>query len=230
MSVFASGFSCLPAFCISSSLRAIFTEQGEKTMRRVAILVLAVLFLLYLFVDWGIAGPFGLSMGMKPAEVGGKLEKLEGLGKYRTTEVPNPHSFFDVYYLRFGPKTGLCWVMAESKPVATSVSGTELRSEFDQMEERLTAQYRKGKRYDLLRDGSMLNQPKDFMPGLQKQDRSLTAIWSVKDGAVMSDHLQEVWIQACALSDEKGCIRIWYQFENFEQCGKELNAAEDYTL
>ena len=199
-------------------------------MRRVAILALAVLFLLYLFVDWGIAGPFGLSMGMKPEEVGGKLKKRARPGVYQTAEVPNPHSFFDVYYLRFGPKTGLCWIVAESKPVATSVSGTELRSEFDQMEERLTAQYGKSKRYDLLQDGSMLNQPKDFMPGLQKKDRSLTAIWSVTDGAVMSDHLQRVWIQACALSDEKGCIRISYQFENFEQCGQELNTAEDYTL
>lgn len=203
-------------------------------MRRVVILALAVLVLAVTLslglVDRGIAGPFGLTMGMKPEEVGGKLEKRAKPGMYQTTAVPKPHKFFEVYYLRFGPKTGLCWVMAVSKPVATSVSGTELRSEFDQMEERLTAQYGKGKRYDLLRDGSMLNQPKDFMPGLQKKDRSLTAIWSVKDGAVMSNHLQEVWIQACALSDEKGCIRIWYQFENFEQCEEELKAAENAAL
>jgi hypothetical protein len=60
-------------------------------MRRFAVLVLTGTFSLGL-ADRGIAGPFGLTMGMTPAEFTGKLEKTQSLGVYHTTEVPTPQN------------------------------------------------------------------------------------------------------------------------------------------
>src|SRR5262245_45439795 len=52
------------------SLWAIFSPaRRNKTMHRVAVLVLPMT-LFFGLIDWAIAGPFGLSMGMQPSEVG----------------------------------------------------------------------------------------------------------------------------------------------------------------
>ena len=122
-------------------------------MRCVAMLVLTVTFCLGL-TDRGIAGPFGLSMGMKPSEVGGKLEKKQHPGVYEMKEVPKPHSAFESYSLKFGPKTGLCQIVAYGHVIETSVYGGELRMAFDQLEKRLEAQYRKHEKFDFLQGGA----------------------------------------------------------------------------
>ena len=129
-------------------------------MRCVVVLVLTVTFCLGL-TNRGIAGPFGLSMGMEPAEVGGKLKTFRP-GGYRTTEVPQSHSAVKEYLLLFGPKTGLCKIIARSPEVATSVYGRELRSAFDRLEARLNVQYGKNKKYDALEQGSIWSEPKAF--------------------------------------------------------------------
>jgi hypothetical protein len=67
------------------------TARGENAMRRGIIFVFTITFVFGL-AEWGIAGPFGLTMGMQPAEVGEKLEKTQSPGIYHTTEVPKPHS------------------------------------------------------------------------------------------------------------------------------------------
>jgi hypothetical protein len=198
-------------------------------MRRVAVLALSVMLSLG-FVEPGIAGPFGLSMGMKPAEVGGKLEKTQSLGVYHTTEVPEPHSSFDLYTLRFGPKIGLCGIVASGKPVETSTYGAELRWTFDDLEDRLKVQYGKNKRLDYLRATSIWHEPRDFMSGLRQKDRVLWAMWKAKFGSMLRDNLGVVGIKAIALSRNKGVIQVSYEFENIKECTKELEATEDNAL
>ncbi len=197
-------------------------------MRRVAVLVLTMMFFFGL-ADWAIAGPFGLSMGMKPSEVGGKL-KEHGPGKYRTTEVPQPHSAFKEYLLFFGPKTGLCKIIATSPEVATSGYGTELRSAFERLEARLKVQYGKHERVDFLQKGSIWNEPKDFMTGLLKEERILISYWSMEGGATLKDSISGLMLEAHALSQEKGAISVGYEFQNRDECQKEHDAAEDNAL
>jgi hypothetical protein len=227
----------LPAspFCIYYPWIFFFTLsyiRGGKegnAVRHIAVVVLAVLFFLG-FVEQGIAGPFGLSMGMKPTEVGRKLEKLSNPGGYKTTEVPQSHSAFKEYMLLFGPKTGLCKIVAMGPEVATSVYGRELRSAFDKLEERLKVQYGKNKKYDSLEQGSVWNEPKDFMMGLLKKERTLVTFWTMEDGATLKDNIGIIELVAKALSLEKGILLVSYDFQNIDECHKELEATEDDAL
>ena len=82
-------------------------------MRCVAVLVLTVTFSFGL-ADWGFAGPFGVSMGMKPTDFTG-LKKMSDPGWYSTTEVPHPQRAFAEYALKFGSTTGLCRLTAVGK-------------------------------------------------------------------------------------------------------------------
>jgi hypothetical protein len=198
-------------------------------MRRIVIFVLTITFSLGL-ADWGIAGPFGLTMGMKLSEFKGlKLARKEP-GSYKTKEVPKPHNAFPDYLLLFGPKTGLCKVVALGKVVATSVYGTELRSAFDTLEERLKAQYGKNERLDYLREGSIWNEPKDFMTALFKKERVLASYWSAKEGSRMKDELKTIELEVHPLSEENTFMIVSYDFQNITECLKELNAVEDYAL
>jgi hypothetical protein len=197
-------------------------------MRRIVIFVLTITFSLGL-ADWGIAWPLGLTMGMKLSEFSG-LKKGTKTGLYQPAEVPKPQSAFESYGLVFGPTTGLCRIMILGKTVATSAYGTELKSAFDNLEKRLKAQYGKNKRHDLLGANSIGDKPREFMTGLLKKERLLASYWSAEDGSTMRDHLKTILIEANAYSDDKGYISVSYEFENFKNCTKELEAAEDDAL
>ena len=66
-----------------------------------------------------MAGPFGLNMGMSLKEIGGKPKKIAN-GKYEIVDIPKPHSAFESYIVQVSPKSGLCWIKAISKDIATS--------------------------------------------------------------------------------------------------------------
>ena len=180
-------------------------------------------------VEPGVAGPFGLAMGMKLSEFKG-LEARKERGTYVTKEVPKPHSAFVSYVLMFGPKTGLCKIIAFGEVVETSVYGMELRMAFDRLEERLKAQYGKHEKFDHLRAGSIWNEPKDFMMSLLKQERFLASYWSAKSGSMLKDSLPGIMLKTDVLTTEKALLSVSYDFQNFQECVKELEAAEDDAL
>jgi hypothetical protein len=65
---------------------------------------------------------------------------------------------------------------------------------------------------------------------LLKKERILPAFWLEKEGFTLRDNLEGVEIEAHALSSEKGYTVLKYQFQNFQECIKELNATEDDAL
>jgi hypothetical protein len=197
-------------------------------MRCVVVLVLTVTFCLGL-TDRGIAGPFGLAMGMKPTDFNG-LKKMPEPGWYSTTEVPKPHSAFEEYALKFGSTTGLCRITAAGKAMTTNDFGTDLQTAFNEMEKRLKDLYGGNKRSDFLTEGSLLNKPEDFMRGLLRQARVLTSSWEAKHGSTLKENLKAIMLQAKALSNDKGHLLIVYEFQNVEECDQELKTKEDDAL
>jgi hypothetical protein len=192
-------------------------------MRRGAVLVLSVTLSLGL-VERGVAGPFGLTMGMQPAAVGRPLEKQEAAGVYRTTTVPTPYGAFERYDLQFGPRTGLCRINAIGRILKTSADGRELRTAFAEMEDRLTAQYGGAKRDDSLTAGSIWKDSQDFMIGMVRQERTLTSFWAAEYGSTLTENLREISIKAQARYSDKGYISVTYEFQNIKECEQELKA------
>jgi len=191
----------------------------------------AIVFFLILgfFAAEAVAGPFGLEKGMSLNAIGGKPEQI-ALGKYKLTDVPTPHSAFEAYIVQIAPKSGLCWVKAIGKDVATSSYGSELKSEFRKMEEKLGSSYGQHKTLDTLLPGSIWNEPNDWMMGLIKKERILAAVWEAKDGSSLPPDLQSIALYASPYAQDKGYISIEYTFINEDACESELAAKEDGAL
>lgn len=174
-------------------------------------------------------GPFGLWMGMGKEDLAGPLEELAAY-KFATTNVPHPHSAFESYVLQITPQLGLSWIKGIGLTIPTNSFGSAIRSSFDSLEERLTAVYGRGERTDLLLDGTIWNEPQDFMQGMQNQERYLLTRWERSVGSTMKDNLHQVGLMASAIDAWQGYLTVEYSFENAEAADVFVVADEDVAL
>ncbi len=185
--------------------------------------------ILAIFSETAIAGPFGLSMGMKKSDFKGKLKEVAPY-KYTTNAIPKKHSAFETYVVQIGPKSGLCYIKAIGKDISTNTYGVEVKSAFDNMEAKLSKPYGKNKKVDFLRYESIWDEPKDYMPALIKGERILAALWGTEHGSKLKGNLKSVALVAKGASRSKGYLAIEYSFTNEEACDAEIAATEDGAL
>src|SRR5262245_32156171 len=124
-----------------------------------------------------VAAPFGVRMGAARQEltianeVSGAMVKL--------TSVPRPHPDMESYIVQVTPQAGVCWVKAMGKTVTTSVYGEGVRRVFHDLETQLNSVYGPAEEHDDLGVGSIWDEPRDYMMGLHKRERELSAVWHV---------------------------------------------------
>lgn len=175
------------------------------------------------------SGPFGLYMGMKLNQL--DAQPLENaLGKYILKSVPKPHSSFGTYVVQVGNNSGLSWIKAIGKDIATSVYGIELITAFNQMRTKLDNTYAKGELTDVLLPESIWDEPKDWMASLIRKERILMCIWDASKGARLKNNLTSIALGANANDTDSGFLFLEYEFSNNDQCDKEIAAEEDSVL
>jgi hypothetical protein len=176
------------------------------------------------------SAPLGLEMGTPLAQLNKVMKlKLERPNLYSTPTVPNSHPDFDDYRLLVTPAHGLCKITAWSKTITTSIYGSELVSRFSSLEDALTTKYGSPKRYDFLRNGSIWNEPRDWMMGLNKKERVLAAFWD-GEGREWPDKIQAIELEAVAVGTERAMIRLGYEFKNSSQCIDWIKSQKDSAL
>jgi len=184
---------------------------------------------LILFISVSLnAGQFGLKMGMKLNQIDKHAKKL-GNDIYEIT-VPKPHSLFNLYIVRISPTKGLYWLKAISKDISTSVYGTELVSEFDDLEKKLKKVYGENKRLDFLQYESIWNEPKDWMMALMKKERTLIAYWDKSTKFKPKDNLYKIILATNPINTNKGYLSLEYYYSIYNECVKERLAEEDSSL
>jgi hypothetical protein len=174
-------------------------------------------------------GPFGLWMGMTGNDLGEPLNEV-ALCKFLITEVPKPHSAFESYVCQVTPKLGLSWVKAIGKTIETSSYGVELKSAFESMEQKLSSTYGKQKKLDFLMQGSIWNEPRDWMQSITNKERVLMSEWSKDTGATLIDSLASIALVIDVRDTSSGYIAIEYSFENAVMADAETAALEDDAL
>lgn len=180
--------------------------------------IIALATALISFSALSIAGPFGLEMGSSLTDLKKQIPlKPENTGLYTTQSVPTPHPDFQSYNLIISPNHGLCKIIALSKNISTSIYGSELINKFSNIESALTNKYGTPQKFDHLRHGSLWKEPRDWMMGLLKRERTLSSFWS-NDKQTLPDHLQAISIEARAASTELAGLILTYEFTNTDQC------------
>jgi hypothetical protein len=181
----------------------------------------------------GSSGPFGLVAGtalttMRAAYGASALANQTGVFTLKT--VPKPHSAFEQYAVVATEQQGLCRVIAIGKTVSTSAYGSELRSAFASLEDGLTAKYGPHETIDRLNVGSIWSEPREWMTALQKKERVLAALWSVEQGSKLSNRVTSIGLEATALGNDSGYLRLYYEFDNLAACTSTLKARADAPL
>lgn len=188
-------------------------------MKEIAIITLTLTALIHGLT----AGPFGLEMGMTLDEIDSDATEVSP-GVYKLSKVPKPHSAFEAYAVKIGPKSGLCWIKAIGKDIETSVYGSSLKSEFKELGEKIAKVYGTGETTDALLPGSIWDEPNDFMMGLRKNERLLFTLW---ENPKNSDKIETIALMASATGSNTAYLALEYSFENKEKADQEISDLED---
>lgn len=177
-----------------------------------------------------MAGPLGLDMGMS-YDLLNKSIKLKQVQSflYSTSSLPKGHSKFEEYRLQITPKHGLCKVIAWSKSIPTSVYGDGLIDKFEKLESAISQKYGQGKKFDYLRSGSIWNEPRDWMIGLRKEERTLKTYW-IDNRLKLPENIHVIALEAHAIDKETGLIELAYEFKNNSECIEWIRSQENSSL
>lgn len=177
-------------------------------------------------------GPFGLKMGLSPAEVKAAVPSLEesdqGAGIYRSVSVPVPHPDFESYSLLLSQKSGLCKIVAIGKDIQSGDTGFEVRSAFDALDKAITSKYGKGKKYDFTSE--RYDSSEFWMMHLLQKNRTLAKIWSKEEGSSLTNNLSAIALEAGASDMSTGYLVMRYEFQNMPDCVAEGEAEKNKGL
>lgn len=187
------------------------------------ILLLAIIMITA--ISSAFAGPFGLEMGMSLDEVtkvcgGARPERLENDDRYLISPTKS-HPDFKYYLVFVDDNKGLYAIRAISTEIKTTQYGTELKSFFYEMTERLSKTYGKSNVKDEIKSDALFKADEWWMMSLGDGSRILGSLWSGGTGTVPKD-LDYVYLYASArkYSINEGYLILEYMFNNREDIKK----------
>jgi hypothetical protein len=127
--------------------------------------------------------------------------------------VPKPHP-------AFSPKDGLLNIVAFGNGITTNGFGEAVHDSFVQIQEGISKTYGPPDvSSDRVRDGSIWNEPQDWMMGLLKGERDLMAIWykTVSSTKKLPNRIIGIVLEAKASSTEQGFIVLKYEFDGWNE-------------
>ena len=180
--------------------------------------VLVALFFL-LIASQSIAGPFGIDKGASAESL--DIIKRVSPGVYYVNP-PQKHSLFEKYLVMVSDTQGVYKIVASGKNISTNTNGTELTDEFDTLKSMLSKSYGEYLEANFGITGSEWDEPEDFMEGLLKKERLLSATWIEKYGAKLKGGIQSVKLEGTALKSEVGYLSVKYEFDNLDATQKKI--------
>lgn len=178
-----------------------------------------------------LAGPFGLDMGQSYEQLARQMPLQKGSfpGAYRTPSVPKAHPDFGTYQLVIMPGPGLCKIMAAGKPIATSSYGREVMEQFGKLEAALADKYGAAERQDVLLDGSIWKEPRDWTMAMLKKERALAAYWGM-NGEPLPDNLATISIETTMINQAQAYLMLTYEFKNAKVCYEAIRSQKNSAL
>lgn len=185
--------------------------------------------LLLAMASSAMAGPFGFTQGEKLGDLQKRLQlKRESPTTFSTARAPSGHPDLEEYRLLITPGTGLCKITGWTTDKQTNSQGVQVQDEFDQWFQALSEKYGPGKKYDFLEQGSIWNDPQDWLTALAKEERTLAAFWtSLPSNA---DNISAIRLKAHGLVNGKFMISIGYEYNHHDQCLREAKAKKNSNL
>jgi hypothetical protein len=201
-------------------------------MKHVIVVIIAVLFCSIVYSQ-PYEGPFGLKMGLtlsqlKMIDPNMSERKIDSV--YEMTTVPIPHVDYEAYWVMMSPDSGLCKIIAVSRIIKTNPHGTDVEKMYKSHRDAIAGKYGQYLEIDDLMPGSIWDEPEDFMMALVKKERNLLSIWGTKASSNMLNDIEAIGLQVKAHASDSGQIMLTYEFHNFANYKKELDAKKDSSF
>lgn len=161
------------------------------------------------------AGPFGFEQGALPADYGCVKSKSEGV---YTCDAPKPHPAFETYVVQAEEAVGICWVKGIGLTIATSGSGTSLRSKAEEIAGQIASTY--GKYTDTSNTvtiGSIWDKYEDWTMASLKQELIYFFQWKLT-GAKQLNNVETIFVSAKASGKNEGYPIVEFAFTNEAKC------------
>lgn len=171
-----------------------------------------------------MAGPFGIDMGSSINTH--DVAKTES--KFTFNSVPSPHPLFVEYSGWQTTNTGVCRVLAISKTYENDAFGSNLRSDFERITDALNAKYGRGEKIDILRTGSIWDEPRDWVMSIRQNERTYAYSWSDPSSEDGDYSLIQMWV--VGLSGSDSVMILEYRAAFFEECSDLIEAEADSSL
>ncbi|HAJ9162678.1 TPA: hypothetical protein HO186_004925, partial [Escherichia coli] len=149
---------------------------------------------------------------------------------YTSDKLPKQNADFEMYGLLISPKAGLCQIRALGKNIDTDSYGLALKSKFEELSNSLSSLYGKADTTDFLLAGSIWKDPQDWMRGLNKKERFLSATWKGTKEIPLKNNIDTISIEARANNSTQGYVYLQYSFTNDEICQAEIEGAKKSSL
>jgi len=212
-------------------LRAAFQQKGKMTATsKTALRLAAVIATASWTLDAqpkGAPEPFGFHRGMTREQIirlvgAGEVKASKGhpQDELRVLTAPKPHPAFEQYDLVISPSEGLLKIVAVGKDIATNGYGEEIRAEFGELSDAVARTYGTPQIADYLKEGSIWNEPREWMTGLLKKERELFALWSPSENRIGEPYVEpgnrvSIVLESAALSETKGYSTLVYEFDGW---------------
>lgn len=178
------------------------------------------------------AGPFGIEMGWTYDQLVSNGVKVIGdpyvdnnVASYEVAP-EKTHSSFDYYIVRIDEKEGVYSIEAYGS-IQTNEFGTQAKEAYENMKQQLSKGYGKPIELEYLKSGSIWDEPRDWMMGLVKQERTCSSFWMFEGRA---DHLQSVLLDLTAKYTDTGRLVLRYESDKTHEILERVKASQASVL
>ncbi len=187
---------------------------------------LVSLYIVFLVVNTTCAAePFGFNIDKHPKNYEYCKKAKKQRYWWNCNSASRPHSAFEIYFLQYVGGVGICVIKGIGKVIKNDAYGTSTISTIDKLHDQLAKKYGTGKKHDFLRSGSIWNDPRDWMMGIRKRERTYAYSWWPKYGFQPVGNVKSLVVAAKAIRSG-GYAVVEFNLATKVKCDKKIEEDE----
>ncbi|MGO4725661.1 MULTISPECIES: hypothetical protein [unclassified Inquilinus] len=155
-----------------------------------------------------------------------KITSELGFGKYLIIP-PTPHPLFSQYIVQASEAHGVVWLKGISADIENDVFGNATKELIDRVATQLSQRYGQGKKTDMLFEGSIWNEPRDWISGLEQHERIYMYMWDRAQNTQIPSDISSIGLLATSFQSGSSAAALEYSSPKLEdaQQGVETDMA-----
>jgi hypothetical protein len=166
-----------------------------------------------------MTAPFGIEFGIATDQ----LKILQAMDQgISVIEPAKPHPLLEKYIIQATPLLGVVWIKGIGPNIENDIFGTATKTAVDRLADQVSQKYGRGKKTDLLLDGSIWTEPQEWMHGLDSNQRLYNYVWDRKIQN-LPDDIENIFVGAVPQPINEASVVIEYSSVKLVAAQRELD-------